>query len=99
MGIYINPPDMTKEQFLEKFGIECRGDELEILEDMLPVVLVDSGYFTAAAIAYSRYELSCLVDPFDPRPRKYYMVPREHLKPYMPNEAELADCRLREESK
>lgn len=87
MGSYINPPHVSKEQFLEAHGIEITQDEAAAFDfgngdKVLPVVLVDNGPFTAAAIAYSPGELAEFTKP-DRRPRKWFLVEKVLLTPYL----------------
>jgi len=94
MGMYINPPNMTKEEFLKKHGERVSlavlkseyatksSDDYNDL-DKLPVVLVDNGLFTAAAIAFSNTELRYFIEVTDPRPKTYWVVSRALLLPYM----------------
>lgn len=81
MGYYINPPDMTKEEFLEKHGTET--DDPRFDSETFPVCLVNNGPFTAAGIAYDAKERDAFLRP-DGRPKKWYQVPREALLPYCP---------------
>jgi len=83
MGYYINPTDMTKEDFLCQHGTPIMGKEayVNITEDRLPVCLVDNGFFTAAGIAYSAGEVDVFLHP-DGRPKKWFSVPRAALKPW-----------------
>jgi len=80
MGCYINPQDMSKEEWLSTNGI--RLTEAPLFNDnssMLPVCLVDNGAFTAAAIAYSEHVLEVFGDPRDIRPKKWYLVEKTKL--------------------
>lgn len=81
MGIYINPKDCTKEEWLEKNGTRYLHFAPFFLEDgkELPVCLVDNGPFTAAAICYSRHELEAFNRFDDTRPKKWYSVSKEKL--------------------
>lgn len=85
MGLYIDPPDRTKEQWLAENGIEMDPGLATILYDdwmyelTIPVCLVDNGPFTAAAIAYSREELEEFLKE-DGRPKKWYLVQRARLQ-------------------
>jgi len=57
MGYYINPEDMSKEEFLKLHGTPIRSvDVKSVPNDTLPVCLVDNGLFTAAGIIYSSQE-------------------------------------------
>lgn len=86
MGSYINPPDMTKEEFLAKNGTPISKQEFlsAIFEDndKRIVVLVNNGAFTAAAIMFSSRELQYWQEP-DTRPAKYFSCPLDLLKPYL----------------
>ena len=47
-------------------------------EDLLPVVLVNNGFFTAAGIAFCARERDCFLSD-DGRPKKYYLAKIEDL--------------------
>jgi len=84
MGYYINPPDMTKEQFLEKHGQPLSNPaEFDFAGDALPVCLVDNTAmgFTAAGICYDPRERDVFILP-DGRPKKWFSVSKELLKPW-----------------
>lgn len=82
MGYYINLPDMTKEQWLSKYGTKVadnfKWDQLD--DGKLPVVLINNGPFTAAGIAYSPSEFQAFTDPLDNRPKIIYEVAIEDLR-------------------
>lgn len=80
MGCYVNPPDESKEEFLQREGRGIRVDEAEITADEVPVCLVDNGMFRAAAVAYSHGELRAFGDVTDMRPKAWFMVSREKLR-------------------
>lgn len=90
MGYYINPSDMSKEQFLEENGhlITARRVE-DVLSGKLfdglcfPVCLVSNGAFTAAGIVYCSEEAKDFQGKDDPRPKIWYAVPKSKLRPYM----------------
>jgi hypothetical protein len=84
MGYYINPNDMTKEEFLRRYGtrLDRAPDTFKNEKDEYAVCLVDNGAFTAAAIAYNQGELEVFKDP-DGRRRMWFYVPVEELKPFM----------------
>lgn len=82
MGYYINPPDMSKEAFLEAKGIRLpQAPEKAIEDDLVAVCLVDNFAFTAAAIAYDDSELAVFKTP-DGRSKKWYLVEKKDLVPY-----------------
>jgi len=85
MGYYINPVNESKEEFLRKHGIALSADEVKNFDfsgGTLPVCLIDNLYFTAAAIAYDAQERDCFLrEPLD-RPKKWFGVRRDWLKPW-----------------
>ena len=76
MGYYVNPPQESKEAFLNREGISSPNLEWkDVPQGTLPVVLVDNGYFTAAAVAYSQKEYEYFIDSTkDKRPKKVYQI-------------------------
>ncbi len=81
MGCYINPTDMSKEQWLHKHALPPRGTPDPITETHLPVCWVHNGHFTAAAIAYDARELARFSDwTNDHRPHLWFYAPRELLR-------------------
>jgi hypothetical protein len=91
MGCYVNPSDVSKEVWLLAHGVEVGRIDLsagikkiptwESFEfGCIPVVLVDSGPFTAAAVAYSPVEYGVFVDLEDERYREIYSVSVEDLR-------------------
>ena len=77
MGFYINPEDGTsKEEFLEKHGLRIEHPTWPSKPGTLPVCLVNNRSFTAAGIVFN--------DPSDHRPKRWYVVPIEALKPFLP---------------
>ena len=87
MGYYINPKDKSKEQWLKENG--TLSNKLTCAEviaksnpggsKILPVVLVDNGPFTAAAIAFSEREFEEFATPTDRRSKLYFLVEVEKL--------------------
>lgn len=85
MGLYVNPGSTTKEQWLDRHGQEVERNQAVISDDFMPVVLIDSGFFTAAAIAFSKDELKALLDaPMDPRPKRIFMCKVADLRAVQP---------------
>ena len=82
MGIYINPKNESKEQWLESVSEPTTLNKLREADykTLFPVVWVDNGHFTAAAVADSPKELHRFVDFPDSRPMKYYLVSFTSLK-------------------
>ena len=88
MGYYINPPDMTKEDFLKEHGILVKESdvmEADLVNDF-PVVLIDNGLFTAAGILYDDAERQYWYESCknDVRFHLFYLVEKKHLIPYLP---------------
>lgn len=86
MGYYINPPKLTKEEFLEKHGRPLLSGEVLAFDwerNELPVCLVDNGLFTAAAIAINVRERDAFLRPNDHRPKVWFAVSTTDLKPYL----------------
>jgi hypothetical protein len=95
MGCYVNPKGETKEHWLLKKGITVTSKEArDLLREelknkdisVLPVILVNNGPFTAAAIAYSEKELEEFLRPEDLRKKWIYIVALEDLKEVSPIE-------------
>jgi hypothetical protein len=86
MGYYINPQDGTsKETWLEREGKrvgESEAGEAVRGNTHRPVVLVNNGGFTAAGIAYDADEFAAFTRPDDVRPKKFYVVPIDQLRPF-----------------
>jgi hypothetical protein len=80
MGFYVNPPNGSKEKFLEEKGIIQENLKWgDVPQGFLPVVLVDNGPFTAAGIAYDEREFGAFNLPHDFRPKITYLVLIEDL--------------------
>lgn len=83
MGAYINPDGQNKEEWLRENGTPI--NLLDVLNwshkpvDVLPVVLMNNGFFTAAGICYSETEMRVFTDPSDSRPKSYFFVNTEKL--------------------
>ena len=80
MGIYINPPKTTKEEFLHSNGVMSLNPRRDIPEDCIQVCLVDNGGFTAAAVIYDQAELDDFDRFDDSRPKVWFVVERQRLK-------------------
>jgi hypothetical protein len=87
MGCYVNPRGETKEDFLRREGRVISVNEATappsgctaVFRGEYAVCLVHNGAFTAAAVAYDHHELAALTRVEDPRPKIWYLVPREKL--------------------
>lgn len=84
MGFYINPKDMTKEEFLRKHGTRLASvpERHRSTNDVL-VCLVDNGAFTAAGICYSQSERDAFAYPDDTRPKQWWSVPISAIEEFM----------------
>ncbi len=76
MGFYVNPSNASKEEFLRQKGVAVPRTFkwADKPKGSLPVVLVDNGHFTAAAICYSEQEYTGFIAPSDRRPKEVYIV-------------------------
>ena len=83
MGYFINPTDMSKERWLMQKGKPWVG-RLSPYKDWMTVCLVENPGWTAAGIMYSRDELKRATLPQDQRPKAWFLVPKEDLRPYLP---------------
>ena len=63
MGFYVNPPDMTKEEWLQKHGQVTETPTWPAPEGTISVCLVDNEPFTAAGIAYCEQEFYAFMAP------------------------------------
>jgi len=82
MGYYIDPETETKEQFLQRVGRRLPSATAPVEPEELLVCLVDNGFFSAAGIMYGPHEIQEFNDPRDFRPKSWWAVSREDLKPY-----------------
>lgn len=89
MGIYVNPPDMTKEEFLVLYG---QSGSIEMAHDFLAdpcachllCCWVRNDEFTALAVCNNREEFSAYSQPDDPRVKRWFIVDADALEPYIP---------------
>ena len=87
MGIYINPVDMGKDEWLAIHGryiTQEAAEEFKWQTDFFVVCLVDNGGFNAAAVMFSEGELNYFLVNFkvgskDPRPVCWYLVRKPDL--------------------
>lgn len=83
MGYYIDPPRQSKEEFLAIHGTPT-GAVFPTDPELALVCLVDNGFFTAAAIMFAPREAAYFNDPTDPRPKKWFTVPKAAIAEAMP---------------
>jgi hypothetical protein len=88
MGYYIDPPHMSKEEWLVAYGTMVNPDvpykqrpapKSHRDEDRVAVCLVHNGGFNAAAVAFSARELEAFNSPLDNRIKIWFWVPIEAL--------------------
>ena len=86
MGVYINPPNGTKEEYLWGNSLEITEKEArafefssEETEFISVVVLFDNGPVTAAGVMHNELERDEFLDPEDRRPKLYYKIDKEVL--------------------
>jgi hypothetical protein len=87
MGYYINPLDMSKEEWLQKNATRI-GAKAPISHNNpdtgeVALVWVDNGGFTAVAIAFDDYELAAFNQPSDWRPKQWFWVSRDKIEEFM----------------
>lgn len=90
MGHYVNPTSMSKEAFLDTFGIKMTEKDFKtcnfsMLNDDagMVVVLIDNGAFKAALICYSHAEYEYIKNNPDSRPKQYFLVPIANLQEFL----------------
>lgn len=85
MGMYINPIDMSKEQWLGEHGFMIPQSEAPyaLTDKTMPVCHVDNGAFTAAGIGFCKEEIEAFSQPDDRRPKQWFVVHRDDLKPFL----------------
>lgn len=89
MGLYINPPGTTKEQWLINNAVGVQIPELawsmhENDPEVIVVCLVNNVMFTAAGVAYNRNEFDTFNTP-DGRSKEWWVVPKEKIKEICPD--------------
>ena len=85
MGFYINPENMSKEEFLEKHGKKIIPFDFSLFDfngPVLPVCLVNNSWMTAAGIGYDRHEAERFLNDGSGRPKTWYLVSKTDLEPY-----------------
>lgn len=83
MGLYINPRDISKEEWLDENNINKSNtvfDSDKIGIKNLMVCLMDNGLFTAAGVAFDEREVKAFSDPTDRRPKTWFVVKKADLK-------------------
>lgn len=79
MGIYINPRDMTKEDWLVANATtmqdEAPASHFRAHDKHIAVCLVNNDGFTAAAVCFSERERQVFTHETDLRPKLWFWVP------------------------
>jgi hypothetical protein len=87
MGFYINPANVTKSEFLNDHGDLVKPVGMAPpsykYNNKIAVCLVDNVAFEAALICYCVEEFEMAKDCRDTRPKVWFMVPIECVKPFM----------------
>lgn len=92
MGRYLNPNTMSKEEWLIKFAKPLHTTLSESPKDIfdrvqaegrLPVVWVDNGALSAAALGWCPEELEAFLTPGDPRGKILFTVTEEQSKEFV----------------
>lgn len=83
MGVYVDPPTGTKEDWLTNHGELVSSPPLSTgfelrPKDSLPVILINNGPFTAAGIAFDEQEFQEFIRP-DNRPKLMFYVETKKL--------------------
>ena len=80
MGVYINPPDMMKEDWLEQHGTELPAspESYRTEDNRYVVCLVRNSAFSAAGIAVDQLELEAFKRP-DNRLKRWFLVDHNKL--------------------
>ena len=91
MGYYINPTDMTKEEYLEKNGKEISMMEFQgtIYQELrnsgaYGVVLIQNSLFSAAMICYCEKEHKYPFEYPDPRPKRFFILDEKYINQFLP---------------
>lgn len=86
MGWYINPKDMTKEEWLKKHRVFAQmhapSTHYEADGDLVCICHVDNGGFTAAGICVGSRELQDFARD-DGRSKLWFHVPYKEVEPFL----------------
>lgn len=89
MGLYINPKNTSKEQWLldnsTNVFLQAPNNLKMIPYNHVLVCLVNNGPFRAAAVIYSNDELKAFANPSDGREKTWHIVSLEKIKEVCPN--------------
>jgi hypothetical protein len=79
MGLYINPPNESKEAFLRREAKELPLPPATLIPGKVIVCLVDNAVFKAAGVCFDQSELEAFAYPADGRRKQWYSIDREKL--------------------
>ena len=79
MGLYINPIDQSKEEWLQLHGEQTEKPVWFGDGEQFPVCLVDNGPFTAAGVCFSPQELYAFMTGTTDRPTKWYICKKDDI--------------------
>ena len=88
MGLYINPTNESKIQFLRRVGTRIAPSHdvseeefnAELAKGNVPCVHIDCMSHVAAGVAYDYHEYTLLADRKDGRPKLWWFVPIDSLQ-------------------
>lgn len=85
MGIYINPPDMSKGKWLFANGTPLDRTPTALPEkDKVLVCLVINAFFTTAAVCHNQSKFEEFTDPSDNRPKLWFLIDRSLVADSLP---------------
>lgn len=83
MGYYINPQNEDKVDFIQRVGTPVDPDDIPEIDirndDTAYCCLKVNGGFNALGILVSDNEKYCFNDPADPRPTRFFSVPKSEI--------------------
>jgi hypothetical protein len=80
MGCYINPKNMSKEDWLVEHAVSVQGpNDVELPPNHALICWVHNGLFSAAAVVYDEREIDAFTQPSDHRPKQWFVADREDL--------------------
>ena len=83
MGLYLEP-EIDKQEWIEENGKKGFVDFEDIPNNKVLICVVDNGFFVAMAVAFSEREVKAFSLPDDHRPKEWYLVNKEVVKPIAP---------------
>ena len=79
MGVYINPPVISKESWIHANGTEVLTPTIPEDQNLCLTCLIDNGPFRALAVIYNQRELEAFTQPDDHRRRNWFTVEKVKL--------------------